>query len=68
VGPGGLLVDFDAPVDDWTRALSTLWDDPATYARYAEAARMHSQRDDMRPQHLAQRFEEEMRELIAGAG
>jgi glycosyltransferase involved in cell wall biosynthesis len=68
VGPGGLLVDFDAPIDEWAAALSTLWDDPATYAAYADAARTHSRRDDMRPQHLAQRFEEEMRELIARTG
>jgi glycosyltransferase involved in cell wall biosynthesis len=65
IGPGGLLVDFDAPVSDWVHALSTLWDDPAAYDAYATHAREHSQRDDMRPEHLAEQFEKEMRELLA---
>jgi glycosyltransferase involved in cell wall biosynthesis len=65
VGPGGLLVDFDAPVEEWAQALSTLWDDPASYDVYSEAARRYSGRDAMRPERLAERFEQEMRELVA---
>jgi glycosyltransferase involved in cell wall biosynthesis len=60
VGAGGVLVDFDAPIDAWVAALAQLWDDREAYARYCEAAREHSQRDDMRPEWLAERFETEL--------
>ncbi len=44
VGPGGLLVDVDAPLSEWLAALSTLWDDDASYRRYSDAALLHSKR------------------------
>ena len=37
VGPGGLLVDVDVPIDEWAMALATLWDDVVAYARYCDA-------------------------------
>jgi glycosyltransferase involved in cell wall biosynthesis len=64
VGPGGLLVDFDAPVEQWLAALSQLWDDPTAYDGYRQAALAHSGREDMRPAVLAARFEEEMQGLV----
>jgi glycosyltransferase involved in cell wall biosynthesis len=67
IGPGGLLVDPAAPVGEWLRALATLWDDPDTYATYADAARRHSQRDSMNPQRLAEQFEDEIRALVRRA-
>jgi glycosyltransferase involved in cell wall biosynthesis len=67
VDGGGLLVDFDAPVDEWLAALATLWDDPASYAQYREAALLHSRRDDMQPERLAERFEDEMHALVEHA-
>jgi glycosyltransferase involved in cell wall biosynthesis len=67
VGPGGVLVEFDAPVEEWVRALSALWDDAAAYEQFAAAARTHSQRPDMLPQHLAERFEAEMHALVEHA-
>jgi glycosyltransferase involved in cell wall biosynthesis len=67
VGPGGILVDFEAPVDEWVGALHRLWDDDAAYRRYCDAAREHSERLDMSPAHLAERFEHEMRGLVEHA-
>jgi glycosyltransferase involved in cell wall biosynthesis len=64
IGPGGVLVDFDAPAEAWAEALASLWDDPAEYQRVSEAARAHSQRHDMRPDLLAQQFEEEMERVV----
>jgi glycosyltransferase involved in cell wall biosynthesis len=64
VGQGGILVDFDAPIEEWRGALASLWDDHAQYERVSEAARAHSRRDDMRPDLLAQRFEEEMERVV----
>jgi glycosyltransferase involved in cell wall biosynthesis len=67
VGPGGVLVDFDAPVDEWVQALGQLWDDRDTYDAFAAAARAHSERPEMSPQHLAERFEAEMHALVEHA-
>jgi glycosyltransferase involved in cell wall biosynthesis len=67
IGPGGLLVDPAAPIDEWLRALATLWDDNDAYDAYADAARRHSRRDSMDPQRLAERFEDEIRALLANA-
>jgi glycosyltransferase involved in cell wall biosynthesis len=38
VGPGGLLVDADAPTEAWVSALRLMWDDAETYRRLSEAA------------------------------
>jgi glycosyltransferase involved in cell wall biosynthesis len=65
IGPGGLLVDPGAPLDEWLQALGALWDDRAAYESYADAARRHSRRDSMNPQRLAERFEDEVRALVA---
>jgi glycosyltransferase involved in cell wall biosynthesis len=67
VGPGGILVDVDAPTDEWVRALDSLWSDGEAYARYCDAALEHSRRPAMSPAHLAEVFEHEMHALIANA-
>ena len=56
VGPGGILVAPDAPIEEWLRALSTLWDDPAAYGAYAEAAQRHAERPEAAPEALAAQF------------
>jgi glycosyltransferase involved in cell wall biosynthesis len=52
VGPGGLLVDIDAPLAEWLAALSMLWDDAGAYRRLSEAALVHSQRREIQFSHL----------------
>lgn len=64
VGPGGLLVPFDAPDADWLEALSLLWDDAETYERLAEAARLHSLRPEVDPDTICDRFEEVVARLV----
>ncbi|MFW5881333.1 MAG: glycosyltransferase [Roseicyclus sp.] len=49
VGPGGIVLDPDGPIDAWVAALRTLWQDEAAYARKAEAALAHSRRRAMDP-------------------
>lgn len=56
VGPGGLLVDPGAPIDEWAGALSRLWDDPETYARLSAAAVEHARRPDIQPAALVGTF------------
>jgi glycosyltransferase involved in cell wall biosynthesis len=64
VGPGGLLIPFDAPDADWFEALSRLWDDAATYERLAEAARLHSLRPEVDPDTICDRFEQVVARLV----
>lgn len=44
VGPGGMLVDVNAPIEDWTEALSQMWDNPDVYSSLSEAALEYSKR------------------------
>lgn len=41
VGDGGTLLPADAPAHHWAAALRRIWDDPAEYARCAQAATCH---------------------------
>ncbi len=48
-GPGGILIDFDAPIENWTCAVENLWDDEMLYGALSVAARKHAERPDMNP-------------------
>lgn len=56
VGAGGILVPPHAPIAEWLRALGALFDDPVVHHDHAVAARAHSQRDEMRPERVTDRF------------
>ena len=47
VGPGGILIDPDGPIDDWVKAVRNLWDDDAHYAALSAAALAHAQRPEI---------------------
>lgn len=47
VGPGGVCLDYDAPLETWVRALRGLWDDRAAYATLSAAALAHAQRPQL---------------------
>jgi glycosyltransferase involved in cell wall biosynthesis len=49
VGPGGVLLDPGAPIEDWVAALRRLWDDKAYYAELSAAALRYADRSDIRP-------------------
>ena len=49
IGPGGAVVDVDAPREVWVAALRRLWDDPAHYAALSRAALDHAGRDAIAP-------------------
>jgi hypothetical protein len=67
VGPGGVVVDVDAPTVEWTRALGELVDDPDRYERYATAARQHSARPDVDTDSIIRRFEQVLEDLVASS-
>lgn len=58
VGPGGLLVPHDAPVEAWTAALSAMLDDPTRYAAFCQAAAEHAARPEIVPDRLIARLED----------
>ena len=47
VGPGGLVLPPDGPIEDWVKAVSSLWHDRDLYVRLSEAAFTHSRRKEM---------------------
>jgi glycosyltransferase involved in cell wall biosynthesis len=56
VGPGGILVEHDAPLGRWREALSCMWDDQATYRVLRTAAQHYSTRPEIQPALLADKF------------
>ena len=56
LGPGGLVVPADAPVEAWVDAVRSIWDDAALYARFSEAARAFAARDEIAAGRVAAEF------------
>jgi glycosyltransferase involved in cell wall biosynthesis len=66
VGPGGVLVDPEAPDAAWIDAVGQLWDDATHYERLVEAALRHAARPEINPEVVTSRFEEALITLIGG--
>ena len=49
VGPGGILLDPEGPIDDWVKAVRKLWEDDDYYSKLSAAALAYSQRPEMNP-------------------
>lgn len=49
IGPGGVVVPGDAPMEAWSEAVRSLWYDAAAYERASRAALEHSMRPEMDP-------------------
>lgn len=47
IGPGGIVLDHDAPVADWAGAVRSLWANPNCHAAASAAARTYSRRPEM---------------------
>ncbi len=50
VGPGGIVLDKDAPIEIWANRLRHLWHDTGAYDRASQAARDHAARPEMVPE------------------
>ncbi|MFK0687013.1 glycosyltransferase [Mesorhizobium sp. IMUNJ 23033] len=50
IGSGGVVLDYDGPLDDWVAAIRLLWNDAQEYARLSAAARTFSERPALDPQ------------------
>jgi glycosyltransferase involved in cell wall biosynthesis len=53
VGPGGILLPVDAPLDDWLVAFDRLWSDREAHRTYSELALAHARRPTIQPGQLA---------------
>jgi glycosyltransferase involved in cell wall biosynthesis len=56
VGPGGILVDPLADLDEWEQGLAQMWDDAVEYERLAERARLHAERAEFIPAAIVERL------------
>lgn len=56
VGPGGILVAHDAPIEQWQRAFSQIWDNATEYARLSKAALDYSHRPEIQPENIVTTF------------
>jgi glycosyltransferase involved in cell wall biosynthesis len=65
IGPGGLTVAANAPIEDWLAAFGRLWDNPESYAEFARAARAYSKRDEIQPATIVTRLVGILRDAIA---
>jgi glycosyltransferase involved in cell wall biosynthesis len=57
VGPGGILLDPQAPIEDWVSAVKRLWSDDALYAELSAAARTHSIRPALKWENQLEQWE-----------
>jgi glycosyltransferase involved in cell wall biosynthesis len=56
VGAGGLVIAADAPVEQWTAALRSLWSDESLYRQCMDAALAYSARPQIAPEKIAADF------------
>jgi glycosyltransferase involved in cell wall biosynthesis len=56
IGPGGIVLDYDAPLADWVGAVRSLWSDPVAHAAASDAARNYSRRPALDSEHQFTNF------------
>jgi len=49
IGPGGVVLDYDAPLADWASAVRRLWNDRQEYERLSALALAFSKRPELDP-------------------
>jgi glycosyltransferase involved in cell wall biosynthesis len=49
IGPGGILVPRDAPIEVWLQALDSIWGDSVLWDTLSSHAKAYSQRPDLNP-------------------
>jgi glycosyltransferase involved in cell wall biosynthesis len=56
VGPDGVCLDYDAPIEVWASHLQAMWKDEAYYASLSQKALAHAARPEFRPDTIVNRF------------
>jgi glycosyltransferase involved in cell wall biosynthesis len=65
IGDGGVVLDLDAPLDDWVAELRRLWTDEAHYEGLSRAALEYSERPALEPEHQFATFLEVLNRATA---
>lgn len=65
VGPGGVILEHDAPAAIWAHTVAELWSDLCRYERLSTAALDHSQRAALDPDRHVTKLVETLRRFIA---
>jgi glycosyltransferase involved in cell wall biosynthesis len=60
VGPGGILLDPEQPIADWTAAVRKLWHDGRHYDELSAAALAHAERREINSDHQIDAWESAM--------
>jgi len=66
VGPGGICLDYDAPIELWASHLHAMWNNEAYYASLSEKAQVHAARPDFQPETIINRFVDLIEARAAG--
>lgn len=64
IGPGGIILDYDAPLDAWVSALKQLWSDDILYNRLSVAALAYAKRPEMNPGHQYRIFMDVLEQAV----
>jgi glycosyltransferase involved in cell wall biosynthesis len=67
IGEGGVVLDYDAPLDEWVAALRRLWSDEDHYEQVSAAAISYSTRPELDPDHQFATFLAVLERAAAGA-
>ena len=60
VGTGGVLIDPEAPIENWVAAIRKLWQDDRAYSEMSAAARAYAERPEMDIKHKITAWEDMM--------
>jgi glycosyltransferase involved in cell wall biosynthesis len=68
IGPGGLVLPAQAPIEEWLGALSRLWDDPKAYAAFAQSAHDYSKRPEIQPAVIVKKLRDILKDVVVSSG
>lgn len=66
VGPGGVCLDYDAPIELWAAHLQAMWHDETYYATLSQRALAHAARPEFQPAAIINRFVDLIEARAAG--
>lgn len=47
IGPGGVTLAYDAPIEQWVTVVRSIYDDSAVHSRLSQAAKIYAARDEL---------------------
>jgi glycosyltransferase involved in cell wall biosynthesis len=65
VGPGGVLLDPEDPIEQWGAAVRRLWNDDVHYCVHSVAAEAHAKRPELGKEYYIRNWEEVLRKASA---